>query len=511
MNRAARTALPLIALGLAACIGAPEPSEEENDPTAASTTDDGAENDPPPVKYPVRNAALKQTPALVSQDTVSNFASTVASTSSGIKYHGGAVMTGGATVYFIWYGSWSGNSATTILTDLVSNIGGSAWFNINTTYANTTAFVKNDVTYGGSTEDAYSQGIALTDAKVKTIVSNAVGSGALPPDPNGVYFVLTSSDVSETSGFCTEYCGWHNHATIGGQDIKYAFVGNTDRCPAVCEWQTLGPNNNGGADGMASILAHELSETVTDPDLDAWYDATGYENADKCMWKFGATYQPFPGAEANVRIGDRDFLIQQNWLNLGSGSCSVAYGSAASASGVAVSGTPYVSSTLTGTYTFSDSAGLPESGSTYQWYRGASAIAGATGLTYAPTGADTNGTLRFCVIPADVNGKGSQVCSSAVTVPGVIWYTGGSQTGTGTPEPSTNGACVAMSSVGTAASFNSLRLDGQASGTTTITMYTSTNCSGSIWTRNAGANTVHNIDLTTVGIGSAIRSYKITW
>ena len=33
-----------------------------------------------------------------------------------------------------------------------------------------------------------------------------------------------------------------------------------------------------------------LEETATDPDLNAWYDRRGYENADKCAWTFGTTY-----------------------------------------------------------------------------------------------------------------------------------------------------------------------------------------------------------------------------
>ena len=41
---------------------------------------------------------------------------------------------------------------------------------------------------------------------------------------------------------------------------------------------------------MASIIAHELEEAVTDPDLNAWYDTRGYENADKCAWTFGTTH-----------------------------------------------------------------------------------------------------------------------------------------------------------------------------------------------------------------------------
>src|SRR5438132_11253626 len=37
---------------------------------------------------------------------------------NGITYHGGPVMLLTTNVYYIWYGNWSGNSATTILPDL---------------------------------------------------------------------------------------------------------------------------------------------------------------------------------------------------------------------------------------------------------------------------------------------------------------------------------------------------------------------------------------------------------
>src|SRR5207253_653841 len=84
----------------------------------------------------------------------------------------------------------------------------------------------------------------------KAVVSNAISSGRLPNSTNGIYFVLTSSDVRETSGFCSQYCGWHTHATILSSDIKYAFVGNPDRCPSACEMQTVSPNGDSGADGI---------------------------------------------------------------------------------------------------------------------------------------------------------------------------------------------------------------------------------------------------------------------
>ncbi len=242
---------------------------------------------------------------------------------NGIFYHGGPVMTSGVHMYYIWYGNWSGNSAVTILTDLANGIGGSPYFNINTTYTNGSSVpVLNSVTYSGSRNDSYSHGTSLSDSAIQAVVSGAISAG-LPKDANGVYFVLTSADVTASSGFCTSYCGWHTHGTIGGTDIKYAFIGNPDRCPSACSVGEA-PNGNAGADGMASIISHELEEATTDPDLNAWYDRRGYENADKCAWTFGTTHGS-SGALWNMTFGGRDWLIQQNWVNAGGGFCAVSY------------------------------------------------------------------------------------------------------------------------------------------------------------------------------------------
>ena len=251
---------------------------------------------------------------------------TFRSGSNQIQYHGGPLILGTTHIYYIWYGNWSGNTATNILTDFAQGIGGSPYFNINTTYYNgSNVHVSNSVVLAGTATDNYSQGKTLSDSGVQAVVNNALSSGALPRDTNGVYFVLTSADVNESSGFCTVYCGWHTYGTISGSNIKFSFVGNPDRCPSACEAQSSGPNGNAGADGMASIVAHELEEAVTDPDLNAWYDRRGAENADKCAWTFGTVYRTGNGAYANMKLGTRDFLIQQNWLNVGSGSCALQY------------------------------------------------------------------------------------------------------------------------------------------------------------------------------------------
>ncbi len=82
-------------------------------------------------------------------------------------------------------------------------------------------------------------------------------------------------------------------------------------CPGSCISANGAPNGNPGADGMASVIAHELVETVSDPRMDGYYFESGDENADYCAWKFGTTTTTASGQKTNMRLGSRDFLIQQ--------------------------------------------------------------------------------------------------------------------------------------------------------------------------------------------------------
>ncbi len=247
--------------------------------------------------------------------------------SNGINYNGGPVMVNITHAYVIWYGTWP-SAKTSIISSFLGSVGGSPYFNINTTYYNAAKTkVQNSVTLVAETTDDYSQGHTnLSDTAIKNVVASALNSGRLQADPDGVYFVLTSSDVTK-SGFLTSYCGWHTYATIGSTNVKYSFVGDpTGPQVAGCAGQTTSsPNGDIGADAMVSVIAHELEEAVTDPNLNAWYDNRGYENADKCAWTFGTTYNVTNGSKANMKLGDRDYLIQRNWVNASGGYCALSY------------------------------------------------------------------------------------------------------------------------------------------------------------------------------------------
>jgi hypothetical protein len=309
-------ALP-VTMGLLAmaCVVAPESSEEPVDRQYDEITAVG--------KPTGKGGGTLFSPPAAPQVSASS-ASAFAGTNNGIGYGGGPVMASGVNVYLIWYGNWANNSATTIIPDWASNIGESPYFNINTSYSDSSGnFVKNVVSYAGATSDAYSRGGSLNDGDIQTIVAGAINGGKLPVDPKGVYFVLTSTDVQK-DGFCTQYCGWHTYANIAGAKIKYSFVGNADKCGGSCGGLGTTPNGNAGVDDMISVMTHELEETATDPELNAWGDANG-ENADKCAWNFGAQYTTSNGGKANMKLGGRDYLIQQNWLNDGGGRCALSY------------------------------------------------------------------------------------------------------------------------------------------------------------------------------------------
>jgi Phosphate-induced protein 1 conserved region len=253
---------------------------------------------------------------------------------NGINYHGGPVLKGNPVpIYIVWYGNWNGgarpsDSMTTvnlIESFLGSNsLGGSSYEAINTTYGDNTGNVSGHLNFSGAVFDHYSAGAKFGDKALPGIVSRGISAG-LPNDPNGVYLVLTSSDVNETSGFCRTYCGFHTHNTILGNDLKYAFIGNVDKCQNGCEIQSTGPNSPsagvGGADGMSNVITHETEEAITDPDLNAWFDASGNEDADKCNFKFGPTQTASNGAKFNQTFGGHDWMIQMEWENSRGGGC----------------------------------------------------------------------------------------------------------------------------------------------------------------------------------------------
>jgi len=58
------------------------------------------------------------------------------------------------------------------------------------------------------------------------------------------------------------------------------------------------------------VAGHEYEEAQTDPNLNAWYDSSGNEDADKCAWN---------SASGDITLGGNTFAVQPIWSNKISG------------------------------------------------------------------------------------------------------------------------------------------------------------------------------------------------
>ena len=226
-------------------------------------------------------------------------------------YQGGPVISGTVHIHFIWYGDWAANSAPEILNDFVDNLSGTPYRNFLATYGQMNgSHASNSIIRDKSLFVGAPYGTTLTDANMRAIIEGALDEGTLPRDANAIYVIMGSKDVTAYAPrgrqFCHGFAAFHNHITLGDQDIKYAYVGDRSgpQCGAVLN-QFQSPNGNRGADDMASLLAHETAESTADPLLHkrpAWIlQPEGEEVGDLC--EQGALRAP-------VELGDRTYLLQ---------------------------------------------------------------------------------------------------------------------------------------------------------------------------------------------------------
>jgi hypothetical protein len=70
----------------------------------------------------------------------------------------------------------------------------------------------------------------------------------------------------------------------------------------------IGANNGYSATTVAAAdsAAHEFMETITDPQLNAWYDKGGSEIADKCVYNYPSVVTLYNGSH---------WQIQSEWSN----------------------------------------------------------------------------------------------------------------------------------------------------------------------------------------------------
>jgi hypothetical protein len=219
-----------------------------------------------------------------------------------LLYHNGGVMTGGAVIKAIFWGSSWASYAGDKESGMDTFYGGIS----NTPYLRTTgeftqsggAHVSPTATYAGHTVDSSSAGSKDPGTSgVLAEVAKVIGNSAVA---NGYYPVYTDIPRGNAG-----YCAWHSWGMIGSTPVQFGFFFKLDG-DAGCDPGTDGTSHSQGLRAIANVSGHELSETLTDPRGQGWFDRSGAENSDKCAWTFGGTV---------VFTGGSTWKVQGNFSN----------------------------------------------------------------------------------------------------------------------------------------------------------------------------------------------------
>ena len=221
-----------------------------------------------------------------------------------LEWHGGPVMHSTTVVPVFWGSKWSNSSFTsdkvTGLDYLYSHIGGTAYARTNSEYTdgsgnvNTTGISKgSDFTDTSATPSGSPSTNAVLQEVAKVTNNHPIA---------GAYYPVYSDQPRGRAG----YCAWHSSGTINGIQVEFGFFFALDGDPGCDPQAPTSLGHSQGLSALANVSGHELSEMLTDPQLDAWYDQQGDENSDKCAWTFSGT----------VQIGSQSWKIQGNWSNV---------------------------------------------------------------------------------------------------------------------------------------------------------------------------------------------------
>jgi hypothetical protein len=220
-----------------------------------------------------------------------------------LVWHNGPVMHATTVVPVYWGSRWSNSTfvgdKVSGLNTLYSGIGGTPYARTNGEYTDSSGSVNTSSIgkSGNLTDTSATPSGAPSTSAVLSEVAKVTGNHPVA----NAYYPVYSDQPRGNAG----YCAWHSSGTIGGVRVQFGFFFNLDGDPG-CDPQS--PSSLGHSQGLAALAnvsGHELSEMLTDPQLNAWYDQRGDENSDKCAWTWSGT----------VAIGGQSWKIQGNWSN----------------------------------------------------------------------------------------------------------------------------------------------------------------------------------------------------
>jgi hypothetical protein len=231
-----------------------------------------------------------------------------------IPYLGGPVLPN-TTIYAIWWGNPSDfpSDARNGVDDFLESLDGSAYLHIADQYL----FGQQAHThFGGNFID--NSPPPTQDPPTTEIVAevyNVLTGNGVKPDPTALYAVYTSNFPNENY-----YCAFHDYDPApDGTLVHVIYVPNIADNLYACAVDAdpfftapfFTPNLlSEGTRSMANSTAHEVMESITDPNTDTWVILPSYtEIGDPCNFLF----------QSVVPLTDSGWRIQEIWSNQAGG------------------------------------------------------------------------------------------------------------------------------------------------------------------------------------------------
>jgi hypothetical protein len=223
-----------------------------------------------------------------------------------------------------------------------ADVGGSTFANTQTQYYDSTNWVSTSSTFTDAVVDTTpypvrNGSVYTTDSDIRAEVGKWIKARGWAYGLHERFFVYTAANVLtwdqylgwSNNGGTTGYCAYHNYfsgTSVGLQNfpIMYANMpGQAGHYPCyaktVSSYNSAGqplynwysPNGDYVADSSISTTSHEQFEMVTDPELNAWKDANGDENGDKCAYQYGTVASD----TGNVTMNGHRYILQGEWSN----------------------------------------------------------------------------------------------------------------------------------------------------------------------------------------------------
>lgn len=248
-----------------------------------------------------------------------------------LSYNGGPVQHAPQVYLLLWGPGWSASSAAySYLSSFYEGLGGSprdTWSAITSQYGDGSSHPGfGSPVFKGVWKDTSAPPANVTPddlaAEADWLVSHLGITGAslasaqvvVASEPGTCFsdgFVGSCGKPSKSGS----YCAWHSYSgRVSFTNLPYLLDAGAD-----CGEHWINPGSAGTYDGFSMVAGHEYAESITDPQISAWYDPadtiSGGEIADKCAW--GGASWGGGDPEGDVTLSTGRFAMQSLWSNAG--------------------------------------------------------------------------------------------------------------------------------------------------------------------------------------------------